>query len=54
MTVLFTDDSLEGFNPHAAESGQLARKQLSEVDKQWLRDMKYVRLVASFSMVHAL
>jgi predicted phosphodiesterase len=48
-----TDDSLEGFNPHAAEAVNWTRKQLGEVDKQWLRDMKYVRLVASFSMVHA-
>ena len=48
-----TEDSLEGFNPHAAEAVNWTRKQLSEVDKLWLRDMKYVRLVASFSMVHA-
>src|SRR4026208_1200497 len=48
-----TEDTLEGFNPHAAEAVNWTRKQLNEVDKQWLRDMKYVRLVASFSMVHA-
>ena len=48
-----TEDTLEGFNPHAAEAVNWTRKQLSEVDKLWLRDMKYVRLVASFSMVHA-
>ena len=48
-----TDESLEGFNPHAAEAVNWTRRQLSDVDRQWLRDMKYVRLVASFSMVHA-
>ncbi len=48
-----SDESLEGFNPHAAEAVNWTRRQLSEADRQWLRDMKYVRLVASFSMVHA-
>jgi predicted phosphodiesterase len=48
-----TDDDLEGFNPHAAEAVNWTRKQLTTEDRQWLRDLKYVRLVASFSMVHA-
>lgn len=48
-----TADPLDGFNPHAAEAVLWTRKQLSEPEKQWLRDLKYVRLVASFSMVHA-
>jgi diadenosine tetraphosphatase ApaH/serine/threonine PP2A family protein phosphatase len=48
-----TEDTLEGFNPHAAEAVSWTRKQLVEPDKQWLRDLKYMRLVASFSMVHA-
>jgi predicted phosphodiesterase len=48
-----TEDTLEGFNPHAAEAVFWTRKQLSEEDKQWLRDLKYIRLVGSFSMVHA-
>ena len=48
-----TEDSLEGFNPHAAEAVNWTRKQLNDADKLWLREMKYVRLVASFSMVHA-
>ncbi|HAM71770.1 MAG TPA: metallophosphoesterase [Verrucomicrobiales bacterium] len=47
------DETLEGFNPHAAEAVQWTRQQLSAEDRQWLRDLKYVRLVASFSMVHA-
>jgi predicted phosphodiesterase len=48
-----SDDDLEGFNPHAAEAVNWTRKQLTAEDRQWLRDLKYVRLVASFSMVHA-
>lgn len=48
-----TDDNLEGFNPHAAEAVNWTRKQLTVEDKQWLRDLKYLRLVASFSIVHA-
>ena len=48
-----SDEALDGFNPHAAEAVNWTRKQLTEEDRQWLRDMKYVRLVGSFSMVHA-
>lgn len=48
-----SDDALDGFNPHAAEAVIWTRRQISEADKQWLRDAKYIRLVASFSMVHA-
>lgn len=48
-----TEESLEGFNPHAAEAVNWTRKHLTEPEKQWLRDQKYIRLVASFSMVHA-
>lgn len=47
------DETLEGFNPHAAEAVQWTRQQLSPEDRQWLRDLRYVRLVASFTMVHA-
>src|SRR5947207_15022098 len=48
-----SDDALEGFNPHAAEAVNWTRKQLTADDRQWLRDWKYIRLVTSFSMVHA-
>jgi len=48
-----SEEDLEGFNPHAAEAVNWTRKQLSTEDRQWLRDLKDVRLVASFSMVHA-
>src|SRR6201982_2508511 len=47
------DEHLEGFNPHAAEAVTWTRQQLSEEDRKWLRDLKYVRLVTSFSIVHA-
>src|SRR5215210_582222 len=48
-----SEEDLEGFNPHAAEAVVWTRKQLTEDDRRWLRELKYVRLVASFSMVHA-
>lgn len=48
-----SEEDLDGFNPHAAEAVNWTRKQLRPEDRQWLRDLKYVRLVASFSMVHA-
>src|SRR6266852_2395950 len=47
------DDTLEGFHPHAAEAVHWTRKQLPEADRQWLRELKYVRLVTSFTLVHA-
>ena len=47
------DETLEGFNPHAAEAVQWTRQQLTPEHRQWLKDLKYVRLVASFTMVHA-
>lgn len=47
------DADLEGFNPHAAEAVHWTRQQLDEDDCQWLRDLKYIRLVTSFSIVHA-
>ena len=44
---------LEGFNPHAAQAVIWTRSQLVEEDLQWLRDLRYIRLVASFTIVHA-
>jgi len=46
-------DDLEGFNPHAAEAVNWTRQQLSDEDRNWLRDLKYVRLVTNFTLVHA-
>jgi predicted phosphodiesterase len=48
-----TDQPLDGFNPHAAEAVNWTRKQLSPDDKSWLRDLKYVRMVTNFTIVHA-
>src|SRR5436190_17057431 len=47
------EETMEGFNPHAAEAVLWTRQQLNEEEKKWLRDLKYIRLVASFSIVHA-
>jgi predicted phosphodiesterase len=48
-----SDEPLDGFNPAAAEAVNWTRKQLTEKDHQWLRELKLVRMVTSFSMVHA-
>lgn len=48
-----SEEALEGFNPHAAEAVHWTRKQLTEEDKQWLRDLKYVRMVSGFTLVHS-
>lgn len=48
-----TENDLEGFNPHAAEAINWTRDQLTVDDRQWLRDLKYIRLVTSFTLVHA-
>jgi predicted phosphodiesterase len=48
-----SNDAMEGFNPAAAQAVAWTRKQLSEDDKQWLRDLKYQRMVNSFTIVHA-
>jgi predicted phosphodiesterase len=48
-----TDDALEGFNPNAAEAVYWTRAQLSAEERHWLRDLKYTRMIASFSIVHA-
>jgi len=48
-----SEDHLEGFNPHAAEAVHWTRGQLTAGEKQWLRDLKYSRMAANFTMVHA-
>ena len=47
------EGAMEGFNPYAAEAVSWTRRQLSPEDRKWLRELKYLRLVASFSIVHA-
>ena len=48
-----TDLDLTGFNPMAADAIRWTRGQLTEEEKTWLRDLKYVRTVESFTIVHA-
>jgi predicted phosphodiesterase len=48
-----SNDPLEGFNPHAADAVHWTREQLSDEECQWLRDLKYTRMAANFTMVHA-
>jgi predicted phosphodiesterase len=48
-----SETDLEGFNPHAAEAINWTRNQLTMDDRKWLRELRYIRLVASFSIVHA-
>jgi predicted phosphodiesterase len=47
------DDNPDGFNDAAAEAVNWSRAQLLPDDRKWLRDLKYFRLVANFSIVHA-
>src|SRR5512135_936099 len=35
-----SEETLEGFNPHAAEAVNWTRKQLNDTDKQFLRELK--------------
>jgi len=48
-----SDEGIEGFNPHAAEAIDWTRKQLTEDDRKWLRELKYIRLIHNFTIVHA-
>jgi predicted phosphodiesterase len=48
-----SETDLEGFNPHAAEAINWTRDQLTDDDRKWLRDLRYIRLVANFTIVHA-
>ena len=48
-----SDEHLEDFNPAAAEAVNWTRKQLTPEDRQWLRDLRYTRMVTSFTIVHA-
>ena len=44
---------LDGFNPNAARAVEWTRRQLSEDDRTWLRNLPYVRTIENFTMVHA-
>lgn len=47
------DGDLGCFNPLAEEAIAWTRDHLSQEDKQWLRDMRMVRQVRDFTIVHA-
>jgi diadenosine tetraphosphatase ApaH/serine/threonine PP2A family protein phosphatase len=47
------DCDLSAFNPVAAEAVEWCRKELSMEDRRWLRELRYVRLVDHFSIVHS-
>jgi predicted phosphodiesterase len=48
-----SDAPMEGFSPNAAEAGNWTRGKLTEEDRQWLRELKFLRLVSNFTIVHA-
>ena len=47
------DLPLDGFNLKAAKAVEWTRRQLTANDRQWLRDLPYVRQVENFTIVHA-
>ncbi|WP_286004676.1 metallophosphoesterase family protein [Geitlerinema calcuttense] len=47
------DDDFEGINPLASFAMQWTRDQLSAEEKQYLRDLKMIRQVGAFTIVHA-
>jgi predicted phosphodiesterase len=48
-----TDAPLEGFNPRAAQAVEWTRKQLTDDDRKWLRELPLVRQIDDFVIVHA-
>ena len=48
-----TDQDLEGFNPQAAEAVNWTRRQLNAEDRTWLKDLKHLRMIGHFTLVHA-
>lgn len=48
-----TDAPLDDVNPYAAQAVIWTRNQLTEEEKKWLRELRYVRLVHNFTIVHA-
>jgi predicted phosphodiesterase len=47
------DDDCVGFRPMAAEAIRWTRQQLSVEDKKYLKNLKFVRYVENFTIVHA-
>src|SRR6476469_7664779 len=48
-----SDTPLDGFNPRGAEAIRWAREQLSEEDRNWLRELPHVKVISGFTIVHA-
>ncbi len=46
--------ALDGFNPKAAEAVEWTRRQLTEDDRRWLRELPLVLEVDGFTIVHAM
>lgn len=47
------DTELSGFDPSAAKTVAWTRAQLSDDDRQWLRDLKHIEIVDGFTLVHS-
>ena len=47
------DIDLTGFNPHAGHAIMWTRDQLSDEERDWLRRLKYLRMIANFTIVHS-
>lgn len=47
------DDTLNGFHPIAADVVDWTRKQLSDEQREYLRNLKYVARVETFTIVHS-
>ena len=47
------EHSLEAMNPIAAEALQWTRKQLTAEQREWLRNLRMVRQVEDFTIVHS-
>ncbi|HKS35811.1 MAG TPA: metallophosphoesterase family protein [Verrucomicrobiae bacterium] len=47
-----SDTNLEGFSPHRAAAIRWTREQLTEDERNWLRNLPLVEKVAGFTIVH--
>ena len=47
------DQAPQNFSPRAAAAVLWTQQRLADADKDWLRNLKYTRLVGSFTIVHA-
>ena len=47
------DTPLDGLNPLAKEALEWTRRNINEEDRDWLRNLRLVRQVRDFTVVHA-